>query len=967
MNDIESAIKKISGPCAILAGAGTGKTHTIVEKIKYLIEKKIYPAEKILCITFSNEACNNIITRLRKSLKEEKEPNVKTFHSFSSDLLRKHATKLDIKENFSILDENEAKIILHKNFKVSVANCHKYVSSISIAKDLGITKEKIEDYITREKSSFPEDIEAYLKETEFEFQTRHIKKDKTQKKAIVEEIQKAKNILDLKKFITSWTAYEKIKKIKNYLDYSDLNKYALELLKNFPHISNEFEYIIVDEFQDTNKIQLDMIFSLNNENITIVGDLNQSIYRFRGAYKENFAEFKTKYSIKNEDIFNLNKSFRSPNKILRTAHKLIEKNYEKKEDCFPVENANNAEGEQIEIYELKNGKEEARKVKEIIIKEAHSKKLEDICVLFRTHQQGRIIKKVLESEKIPFCYVSRSSLLKQKSIKTVIDYLNIINNIRKKSKGGEKSWWNLIYNLELQEKDLIKVGKLIDSYKFSENFDAKILNSIQNLDLDEYAKNALSILTDKIKKMIQIKESNSPEIISEIYKISGIMEEQKTPETKEITLNLNKFLEIAKNHSEMYSPDLESFMNHLESIDALGIEIESSDIEEKGVRLMTLHATKGLEFKTIILTNMAQNKFPIIKNSSTLIPLELFPDIENKKISHDQYLIEEYDKKSQLFEERRLCYVALTRAKENLYITYALKYGERKFSQSQFLEEINYKENPEIIFIPDYEETPYEKLNPLGIFIEKEKEFEDKITFSPSALLLFSECEKKYEYKYKYKMPEEKIISWEELRLGSFIHLVLEKGVESKLKALNEFLGLARDLSEEEEWESINLEEAEQLVRVFYERNKDKFNEYSRTEQQLKTKIEELNFVGFADRIDFHQDGIEIIDYKTGKSSIPPKNRNWQLGYYILAASEIGKVKKVTLDMLKQEKPLEFEVLDTGVVKATNSSRMEFNINEVKKELIEEAKKILHAYKTSFKPCPIEKNCEFCNEYIYRI
>ncbi len=214
-------------------------------------------------------------------------------------------------------------------------------------------------------------------------------------------------------------------------------------------------------------------------------------------------------------------------------------------------------------------------------------------------------------------------------------------------------------------------------------------------------------------------------------------------------------------------------------------------------------------------------------------------------------------------------------------------------------------------------------------------------------------------------MPEEKTIYWEEMLLGSFVHLVLERGVQWRFQTVEEFINLAKELNLEPNWESVDINEALPLIKIFFERNKNKFSPMSKTEQKLLTKLGNINFVGFADRIDFHEDGLEIIDYKTGRSQVPPKHRNWQLSYYALAAQQFGKVKKITLDMLRQEKPLEFELKENGTAVATNSSRMEFNIYEVEQELILTAKAIINAYEKGFRPCPIEKNCEFCNEYFY--
>jgi RecB family exonuclease len=242
----------------------------------------------------------------------------------------------------------------------------------------------------------------------------------------------------------------------------------------------------------------------------------------------------------------------------------------------------------------------------------------------------------------------------------------------------------------------------------------------------------------------------------------------------------------------------------------------------------------------------------------------------------------------------------------------------------------------------------------------------DKVVLSPSSLLLFNECQKKYEYKYVYNMPEGKVVNWEAMRLGSFVHSVLEKGVNANFREVKEFLDLAREMHMSEDWESVELEDAEHLVRVFFERNKDKYCENSRTEQRLNFEMGGVKFTGLADRIDFGPEGPEIINYKTGVSSVPPLTRNWQLGYYALAASQFGRVLKITLDMLKQEKPLEFEVDEEGRARAVNhTGRMEFNIYEVEEELVKAAHAVMEAYKKGFRACGVEKNCEFCSEYVY--
>lgn len=1012
MSNID-AIKKVNGPCVVLAGAGTGKTYTIVEKIKYLIEKGV-KADKIVCITFSNEAANNVMLRVEKllgilHLNNEYKPIIKTFHSFSADLIRKYGDRIEINKDFKILDPDQAKVILHRNFKINAANCHKYIASIGTAKDLGVKLEEFQNFLAERMKDFEGvDLEKRLENLNFEFQTLHLKNEYNKKKKIVADIKRIKNIIELRKFVNAWNAYEKLKKKGNYQDYSDLNVNSLHLLKENREICNDFDYVIVDEFQDTNKLQLDFLIQLAfHGNITVVGDPNQSIYRFRGAYKNNLNLFKQAFNVGEKDIFNLAQSYRSPNKVLKAAHKLILNNYENKDECFFVENVHGKEGENVEVYEMKNAREEARKIVELVKREVQNgSSFEDICIMFRAHQHGRIIKKYLENDGIPFHSVAKSSLLKQKSIKTARDYLIVLDKIKRKDKGGEEAWWDLAYQLNFNQEDLIKIGKTIKEFnkKNEKKIDDEkkeepeikdnqemlsiyLFNNLENI-VSEKGRMAAKILIEKIKAMIVFIDKPISEILQEIYKISGLVNEQKTREEKEIMLNLNKFFELAKVHEELYDSDMSNFLYYLDLLESLGIEIQASELEEAGVRLMTSHATKGLEYKIVIISNMAQGRFPIERYvGNVLIPTELLPEVKNEikgmnEEDREEY-VKSYEKYNQLLEERRLCYVSFTRAKEKLILTYASEYSSKAFSPSVFLNEVDYKKNTDFTFILDSDikcgdEVDFDKKSESGNFLNAH-DFEEKIKtnivekkeenkrLSPSALLLFDECQKKFEYKYVYNMPDKKTVSWEAMRLGSFVHLVLEKGVSQLFNKIEQYLELAKEMSLDEDWESVSLNEAETLIRVFFERNNGKYDNRTKTEQYLPLHLSGIDFMGFADRIDVKEDGVEIIDYKTGKTNVSPKDRNWQLGFYALAAEKkYGNVRKVVLDMLKQERPLEFNIDEKGNAVCISSKFIDgFNIYNVRDELIDTARKIQEAYKSGFKPCSIEDNCDFCNEYVY--
>ena len=725
----------------------------------------------------------------------------------------------------------------------------------------------------------------------------------------------------------------------------------------------------MDEFQDTNKSQFELLKLLSPEkNITVVGDLNQSIYRFRGAYKENFELFKKHFYSENNKIFKLNESFRSPNSILKTAHKLIQNNYSNKEDCLFTKNAKNIEGEKIKIFELEDEKEEVRKIIEIIKSEISNGTPEDkICVIFRTHQQSDLLKKTLEQKQIPFTSVSNKSLLKISSVKIVLDYLKILNSLKNKT-NVKSSWWNLVHSSEFDKEDLIKLGKFLKNNK-DKDLSVKLINSDLDIDLSESGKIKLKIIIKKVKELLPYLKDEVSELIHKIYEILQI-NLSESPNKKNF-LCLQKFHELSEEYSKANSPTLQSFLSYLQIIENLGININSPEVENNGIRIMTQHATKGLEYDVVIMSNMVQKRFPIENyGKSSIIPSELSPELKEKLTnineSEKNELIKEFEMKNQLLEERRLCYVAFTRTKKRLYLTYAKKYSNRGFYPSQFLNEIDYKKNPEIIFEEDksklYEEPKQNiddvktKLNPA-----------EKLIFSPSSLLLFDECQKKYEYKYVYNMPDPEPISWESIKLGSFIHHILEMGVSLDYKTEKEFIDLAKTVQAKEEWDFVELDNVIPLLRVFFERNKSKYSKESLTEIRLNITIDNLKFMGFADRIDFHEDGLEIIDYKTGSSNIRPKARNWQLGFYAIAAQKkYGKVRKLTLDTLKKEKPLEF-VLDLKGNAIESGKRMSFNLQEIKSEILETANKIKECYSSGFKPCSIEKNCKFCNEYVWEV
>ena len=937
---MEPYISKTQGPCVILAGAGTGKTRSIIEKLKYIINHKVYPIERVVCLTFSNEAVNTLIQRILPYLRN-KEPIIRTFHSFCADLLRSHGEKIGIKQNFKIILPDDGKILLHKYFKIAPALCNKYIEEISITKDLGNSLESFSSK-ARDQENL-ERLTKILEDLKFTINTSHIKKIKKEDlEKLKEERDRLESELSNGKFVQAWKSYEKIKSNKNGLDYTDLHIKAIELLTKHPEIADSFDYIIVDEFQDTNKVQCQLLDKLaKKRDITIVGDLNQSIYRFRGAYEENFSYFKEIMGVSKSDIYHLEKSYRSTNKILNIAHELIQNNYKNKEDCFKVKNAYNQTGENTKVYELNNSKEEVRKIAEIIKDELKAgTPVKEICIIFRTHQQSTMLKKHLEYLNIPYTSVNKESLLKTSIIKLIRSYLIVLDKLHNKSKGGDNAWWEIIHNSKFDNKDELLITQEIKNLKEDSCISLKLMES-KIIGLSKESEIKLEAIKKNINALLKDVSLPLTELIKKLYETLNLQNEEHK-ETTEF-LALERFYEFISDFAENDSEDLSSLIHHLLTIDALDITIESPALIKDGVRIMTNHATKGLEYETVIMSCMVQKKFPMERLSK---------QDQNK----------EGGLESQITEERRLCYVGFTRTKKRLYLIYAKEYGQRSFEPSQFLKEINYQKSEDIDFIKDTENLYVIQNETVQIKTQEIKEI--NMNFSPSALQLFDECQKRYEMKYIYNMPDPAPQSWEAITIGTFIHRVLESAVSSNLKTLKEIEDCAKVI-QMEEYKDLILENAIPMIKVFFERNKSRYNENSLTEEYLKTRIENINFNGFADRIDIDEEGnITIVDYKTGKSDIKPKYRNWQLGIYALASKHYGKPKRIILDMLQKEHPLEFELNDQGIAKEINGPRTFFDLNEVKKEIVETAKNIIKARSSGFKSCPSEKNCQFCEDLI---
>lgn len=713
------AIKHIQAPQLILAGAGTGKTTTITAKIAYMVEKEDIDSSHILALTFSKEAARNMREKVEKLL-QGKEVIVKTFHSFCAELIKDHADRCKVPGDFKIFEEMDSAIFIFREIRIDARTASLYANTIGKAKDLNISIDKFKEFLEKLKKQV-QDIEKdetkwkeLYQESKFRLNTFHLQefKDKEDKKAKQVEKKKYSEFIDnyeeylkYSNFISAWEKYEEKKSAIGALDYGDLNKFALWYLDVYgtQELNDTFRYIIIDEFQDTNYVQFELIKKLTsaNKNITVVADPNQTIYAFRGAYTNNIEEFGKQFNLSDKEIVSLDVSFRSTNKILRVAHTLIEKNYgeEKKKECQLLKNHENIEGENVRIIETEDDNEEARaiveKIEEFLAQGIAPK---EIAVLYRTHAQGRKVRYALENRGLPFRVKDDTDFLKQSEIKTALAYLYVINNVSHPTARGTEAWWRIFhYNNALNQEDSIRIGEFIKKTYVS--FQEVIYHHIDKLRLTRSGLEIISNVRKRIESLCGKKNLDISDFILEVYDQSGLSRQfvhTDTIRSREALLNLRQLYELARNFEEFHRKDLSSFIDYLEILDEMDGNPPPARIEsEDAINLMSIHAAKGLEFSVVFLTNLAKDKFPLYRGGvEPLIPPELmeqYSDIfEDKSITDIDKAVKERKKEIKREEERRLAYVALTRAREHLFLTLAVKYGEDEREPSEFLTDIGY-------------------------------------------------------------------------------------------------------------------------------------------------------------------------------------------------------------------------------------------------------------------------------------
>ncbi|MGY3817760.1 ATP-dependent helicase [Gemella morbillorum] len=617
------AILKTQGAVMVIAGAGSGKTRVLTNRIAYLIAKKNVLESNILAITFTNKAAKEMKERIYSLVGEtSKYIWINTFHSMCVRILRQHIDLLGYNKNFTILDTSEQKTII-KNI----------VKELNLSED-SYQPNNILKIISNSKNSMIS-VNEMKAQARFGFM---------------------KNVAEIYEY------YQKYLKKNSVLDFDDLMLKTIVLFEKHPEVlaiyQNKFEYIHVDEYQDTNVIQYKLIKMLSevHKNICIVGDDDQSIYSWRGACSDNIINFEKDYE--DVEVIFLDQNYRSNSTILDAANAVIKNNTDRKDKALWSENKG---GDKITVYAATNDKDETDDIaKKILDLKAQGVDYKDIAILYRANYLSRSMENSCMVFGIPYKLIGSLKFLQRQEIRDLLAYMNVIVN-----KNDEFSLRRII-NVPKRGIGASSMAK-IDNY--AEQYGLSLFEALKNIDMIGVSKKIITnihLLTQLIEKYSQTEQYSIEDLIVGIYKDSGyesMLKESADAYAESRIENISELVSSAKQFSSMND-------NLIDFISEMSLTSDADDEnEDDSVVLSTVHAAKGLEYRVVFIMGLEENLFPSIR------------DAESSE-----------DERNKMEEERRLAYVAITRAKEKLFMSYAnrrMQFGSIKNNKrSRFLDEV---------------------------------------------------------------------------------------------------------------------------------------------------------------------------------------------------------------------------------------------------------------------------------------
>lgn len=954
-NEQLEAVKYKKGPLLIIAGAGTGKTTVITERINYLISKKLAKPSEILALTFTEKASREMQERVDIALPYGyTQMWISTFHSFCDRILRSQALEIGLNPSYKLNTQAESIAFVRKNL---------FKFDLVYFRPLGNPTKFIDGMLNHFSRLQDEDItpDQYLKWVK-------AKTEKQKSKISGDEEIELQKWMEL---ANAYSTYDELKAKEGLMDFGDLITKTLELFRRRKNVlrnfQKQFKYVLVDEFQDTNISQYELLKLLlppsSKGNLTVVGDDLQSIYKFRGAAVSNILYFKKDY--KKAKMIVLTTNYRSTQIILDASYKLSRFNApdtleDKMGICKNLKSVKKGRGEEVVLIHKDRVENEADTVANTIGELINEGKLScrDIAILVRANNHSEPFMRALSRHGIPYQFLGPGRLFRQPEIVDLIAYLKVLYDFE-----DSVSMYRLlsIGFLNISLRDLISLTNYAKRKNYS-LFEASEKNSdaFMSEDSREKINKVLDII---LRQQKLVMKETAGQLLYNFLEETGLIQKllnPDTPDAEKRAKNISKFFDKLKSYEvEHEDATITAVVDWIDLASELGESPLAADTDwtdVNAVNILTIHSAKGLEFPIVFLVNLVSQRFPTMERHEQIpIPDELIKEV----LPEGDYHLE---------EERRLCYVGMTRAKERLYLTAADYYGEGKREKklSPFIFEAlgeniakseRVSDDTKQLSFLDYE--PKNKLSDVEI---RQKIHVDYLSYSQ--IETFKICPLHYKLRYIYKLPTPATSSQS---FGNTFHLTMKSFYEKVGRGEKVSVEMINDTLKEN-WinegymskshEKGSFEKAKKFLKYFLDNFYNSKIQPVALEQSFNVRIGSLMVGGKIDRVDEVNGGLEIIDYKTGANPLTQKeaDNDLQLSIYALAATEIPyppfnkKSDKVKLTLMYFDTPRMVSTVRT-------------------KEDLDEAKKLILDYKKQIEEsdfrCSGNMLCETCEYKLF--
>ena len=681
------AIEHTGSPLLVTAGPGSGKTRVITERIKFLIKSGLKPSE-ILCLTFSEKAANELKQRLQddddiKGKIDIAEMEISTYHAFCRNLLLDNTTSTGLGMRGGILDRPVFLVWGVQNIDKFGFDNH-----IEIGNNAADLIEKMIDGISvfNDELITPEVLEKYVQ-------------GKLQDPRTMIDVEEAEYIHMLDNLVKMYKEYVKFKKDKDIMDFDDLIVEANNLLGNQdkPHglklAQQKYKHILIDEFQDNNFAQFSIVKKLaNNGNVTVVGDADQNIYRFQGAYTQIFADFKKSFPNYTEVI--LTKNWRNPPHVINLSNQLLDQDkFREPKKIVPTKD----DKQKVNVVECSSEFAQAEFIKNKIneIKKQNSDyTFSDFAILSRKQRDGLNVAQILASDGIPVKYIGKSEIQNSPSAKVLFSFLRIIANPMK----SMTSITRILQEYGISEQNISKINHEATIRAKSKTDGDYAFDVLSDLKVDDITqKNELGEIFSMLKNFIDIAKNNTAS--QTIYQIlrnkTHIYKKIANDDSIENFIErsiLNDVLNSAYDFEKInQNTGIKEFLEFIAELEKFDIETKRDNIDSEAVQVSTIHKSKGLEFKTVFIIDVATYKIPLRYTEKPFyVPRELAQGVIPAAEPKEEFLR----------EERRVLYVGMTRTIENLFLMYPTQYENRIRTNkaSKFLQELKPEKNENVEF-----------------------------------------------------------------------------------------------------------------------------------------------------------------------------------------------------------------------------------------------------------------------------